>query len=208
MRGQGNGCDLGSVELGFSYMPVLVSSPPMPDLIVRSVTVEPAGPLDSGTRATIKVVIENIGNKATDGGFYIDLLINPNQTPPNHSGFTWAQFCRSERCRSDQGIVWRGPLTLYPKEQFTFTSDLDVDEYAVRASSKWTKYFAAGEVKLWAFVDSYEANGSQQGYIAERREDNNRYEVPLFTVAPGRLPDSIGSAGETGGDPFAPRPRP
>ena len=207
-RAQGNECDLGSVELGFSYMPVLVSSPPMPDLIVRQVTIEPAGPLDSGTQATIRVVIENIGNKATDGGFYVDLFINPRETPPNHAGLTWADLCRTDRCRDDKGIVWLAPPTIYPKEQWVFTSNIDVDEYAVRKSSKWDKYFPVGEVKIWVFVDSYEATRSPQGYIAERREDNNRYEAPLFTVTPGRIPDAMRSADEPAGDPFAPRPRP
>lgn len=207
-RNQGNECDLGSVELGFSFMPVLVASPPMADLIVHDVTIEPSGPLDSGTQVTIKVIIENIGNKATNRGFYIDLFINPRETPPNRGGYTWADFCRSERCVEDEGIVWQAPLTLFPGERFTFTSNIDVDQYALRLSSKWDKYFAAGDVKLWAFVDSYEANRSPQGYIVERREDNNRYEVSLFTVSPGRLPDAVGDAGAAAGDLVLPSPLP
>ena len=209
-RGQGNECDLGAVELGFTYMAFLKSSPPMPDLIVKSVTVEPAGDLTGGTRATIKVTIANIGNAATARRFYVDLFINPRQEPPNEGGHTWTQFCRTVECLGDEGIVWKAPPTVLPRgeDEITFTSELNLDEYVVRTSSKWNEYFTPGEVKIWAYVDSYTENGSTQGYIEERREDNNRYELPAFTVLPGRIPDAIGSAAQVEFDPHAPLPQP
>ena len=154
------------------------------------------------------MVIENIGNGAATGGFYIDLFINPSQDPPNRAGYTWADFCRSAGCLKDEGIVWVAPLTIDRGEQFVFTSNLQSDPYVVRLSSQWVKYFTPGEVKLWAYVDSYAANRSPWGYIEERREDNNRFEKEAFTVLPGRVPDAIGSAEQVNVDPFAPRPQP
>ena len=156
----------------------------MPDLIVRSVTIEPLGPLDASTKATVKIVIENIGNQATMENFYVDLFINPRETPPNHGGTSWFDLCRSDYCKSDKGIIWKAPPTVFPNERFTFTSDIDIDPYTVRTSSRWNKYFSTGTVKLWVIVDSYEEKQSPQGIIVERREDNNRWEVPAFNVAP------------------------
>jgi hypothetical protein len=206
-RSQGRECDLGSTERGITFAPLIVSALPMPDLIVRAVTIEPGGLLDSSTQATVKVVIENIGNKASMDRFYIDLFINPRQAPPNHGGTTWTDLCRSDKCRSDEGIVWLAPPTIYPSERFTFTSDIDIDPYAVRASSRWDKYFSAGTVELWVIVDSFEENRSPEGYISERREDNNRYQVPAFTVAPGRVPITTSGTAQPDGDVMVP-PKP
>lgn len=206
-RGRGSECDLGAIEAGASFMPFVYTPLPVPDLIVREVTIEPAGQLNAGTLATIKVTIQNIGTKATSGGFYIDLFINPSRVPPNYAGTTWTDLCRTDFCRDDEGIVWQAPPTIYPNESFTFSSDLDLDEYAVRRASKWDKFFGAGEVRIWAFVDSYATNRPPQGNIAESNEFNNLFEVPVFTVLPGRIPPLASSAAEVA-DLFAPRPQP
>jgi hypothetical protein len=157
----------------------------------------------------VKIVVENAGNKATSGGFYIDLFINPRQAPPITAGTTWTDLCRTDFCRDDEGVVWLAPPTIFPGESFIFTTDIDVDPYAVRKSSKWDKYFTAGEVKLWVFVDSYEANRSWQGNIVESNDSNNRYEVEAFTVLPGRVPSvAAASAAQPAADLLAPRAQP
>jgi hypothetical protein len=78
----------------------------------------------------------------------------------------------------------------------------------VRRSSKWDKFFQAGEIKLWVFVDSFEQNRSPQGNIVERNEANNLYEHPVFTVLPGRIPPLVSSAAPAAADLLAPRPQP
>jgi hypothetical protein len=208
-RGQGKQCDLGATEAGASFLPAAFTPLPQPDLIVRAVTVEPAQGLTAGTQATVKVTIQNVGNKATAGGFYVDLFINPRETPPNYAGYTWTDLCRTAYCSEDEGIVWLAPPTIYPDESFTFSSNIDLDPYAVRKSSKWDKYFQAGEVKLWVFVDSYEVNRSWRGNVIENNEGNNRYEHGAFTVLPGRIPPLAASdAAQAEADWLAPRPQP
>ena len=97
-------------------------------------------------------------------------------------------MCKTSGCRYDEGIIWLAPATVYPNESFTFSSDIDTDPYALRTSSSWDKYFAEGTVKIWAIVDSYEQNHKADGYIEERHEDNNRYDVSAFTVFKASVP--------------------
>jgi hypothetical protein len=207
-RGQGSACDLGATEAGFSFLPVIYTPQPAPDLIVRDVIVEPAGQLTAGTRAKISVVIQNIGTAASMGRFYVDLFINPSQEPPNRAGITWTQFCRSERCLRDVGIVWLAPATIKPGESFILTSEFEANPYVWRVSTQWDEYFPAGEVKMWAYVDSYETDGAMNGYVDEINEFNNRYEVKPFTVEPGRRPPLVSSAADANPDLLAPRPQP
>ena len=69
----------------------------------------PPGQITAGTKVMITVVVENIGNLATKGRFYIDMAINPKVTPPNEAGHTWMDFCHAQGC---EGVIWNAPPTI------------------------------------------------------------------------------------------------
>ncbi len=186
-RSQGRECDLGAIERGIALMPVIFSGPRLPDLVVRSVTIEPKGQLDTNTKATITVVVENIGDYPTPHGFYVNLYINPRETPPNRAGVIWIDLCKTADCIKDEGIIWVGPATLFENETRAFTSNLETDPAVVRLSSKYDGYLPEGEVNMWAYVDAWSKDRSRDGIVKELNEENNMLRVPTFTVKKGRF---------------------
>jgi predicted outer membrane repeat protein len=190
----GSKCDLGSVERGIAFVPFIQATPPGPDLIVESVKIDPPGPLNAGTDVLVTVEIKNIGDKPTMGTFYIDLFVNPRETPPNNGGTSWYQLCRNDGCNNERGIQWRVTGTVAENQVISFTSKIGADEFIVQPTTRWDRRFAAGEVQMWVIVDSYEENRSEIGRIAERWERNNRYTVPKFIVAPTAV---TGAAADT-----------
>jgi hypothetical protein len=207
-RAQGNECDLGSVEVGMTYAPLIAAAPPQPDLIVDSITVEPSANLDASTKVKVTVVIKNIGNEATMDTFYVDLFVNPRETPPNHGGTSWFQLCRNDGCSGERGVVWVINGSLDEGQSLTLTSELASDPYIYQRSTRWDKRFDAGEVALWAIVDSYQVNQLPSGRIAERNENNNRLAHPKFVVAPATLPTAAGDATLPQAAPVAPSVEP
>jgi hypothetical protein len=200
-RGVGEKCDLGAVEVGMSFLPTLWSAPAKPDLRIRSVTIDPPpGQITAGTKVMITVVVENVGNLATQGtGFYIDMAINPKLTPLNEAGHTWMDFCKTAAC---EGVIWLSPPTV-PEDggSFTFRTDLDKDEYVVHKSTKFDRYLPAGSVDIWVYADSFDETLSRIGLEDELDETNNQYHYPTFTVKPGRIlpveaDEQLSAAGE------------
>lgn len=187
-RNLGRECDLGSIERGLSWMPVIFSAPRLPDLVVRSVTIEPKGQLATNTKATITVVVENIGNYPTPHGFYVNLYINPRETPPNRAGVIWIDLCQTADCIKDEGIIWLGPATMLENGTYAFTSNLETDPTVVRLSSKYDGFLPEGEVNMWAYVDAWSKDRSRDGIVQELNEGNNMLRVPPFTVKRGRFP--------------------
>lgn len=185
-RGLGGDCDLGAVEAAMSFMPTLWSAPAKPDLRIRSVTIDPPpSQITAGTKVMITIVVENIGNLATQGGFYIDMSINPNVTPPNEAGRTWMDLCQSSEC---EGVIWLAPPTITEDGgTYTFRTDLDNDDSVVRKSTKFDRYLPAGPVDIWVYADSYDEKRSPKGLVDELTETNNQYHYPTFTVKPGRI---------------------
>jgi hypothetical protein len=185
LRGLNGKCDLGAVDGGMSFIPIVYAADAKPDLIVRDVRIEPAGEINAGMKVTITVVIENISRLATPARFYIDLFINPKQTPPNKAGVSWIDLCRTEKCNGDQGVVWLSP-TINDGKTFTFTADIDNDAFVVRESSKFGRYLPEGKVEIWVYVDSAGRNRSPFGAIDELVETNNQFYKQLI-VKPGRI---------------------
>jgi hypothetical protein len=186
-RRQGRECDLGAIERGIALIPIVFSPPRLPDLVVRSVTIEPRGQLDTNTEATITVIVENIGDHPTPHGFYVNLYINPRETPPNRAGVIWIDLCHTADCIKDEGIIWVGPATLHQNETYTFTSNLKTDPTVVRLSSKYDGYLPEGEVNMWVYVDAWSKDRSPDGIVEELNEENNMLRVPPFTVKKGRF---------------------
>ena len=184
-RGFGGKCDLGAVDAAMSFMPVLGSAPAKPDLRIRSVTIDPPpGQITAGTKVMITVVVENIGNLATGGRFYVDMAINPEVTPANAAGHTWMDFCKSSGC---EGVIWNAPPTITDNGgTYPFWTDVN-NEYVVRISSQFDRYLPAGPVNIWVYADSWDTKLSTTGLIDEIDETNNQYHYPTFTVKPGRI---------------------
>ncbi len=185
LRGLGGNCDLGAVEAAMSFMPTLWSAPAKPDLRIKSVTIDPPpGQITAGTKVMITVVVENIGNLATTGRFFVDMAINPQVTPANKAGHTWMDFCKSPGC---EGVIWNAPPTIIEDGgSYPLWTDLE-NEYVVRISSQFDRYLPAGPVDIWVYADSWDKTLSATGLIDELTETNNQYHYPTFTVKPGRI---------------------
>ncbi|HNT76708.1 MAG TPA: CARDB domain-containing protein, partial [Anaerolineae bacterium] len=156
------------------YLPLILRQLP-PDLIVRSVTVSPAGLLVNQP-ATITIVIENIGGLPTAGPFWVDLYIDPDATlMPPQVNQTW------DVVGSQYGLAWWVTQSLAPGEQITLTSLAYAADY-----SDWPGYFNCfGPHILYAQVDSYSSTTTYGG-IWEADETNNVYgpvSVPVMCPA-------------------------
>jgi hypothetical protein len=123
--------------------------------------------------------------------FWIDLYINPAKPPPNQAGTTWRALCKTAGCEQDRGILFVSPASLpYDPQTNTFvlTSEMRQDNpFVYRPRTQWDERLPAGDVELWAFIDSYGDNNNANGLIFERNEDNNRFGPYRVTVKPGWL---------------------
>jgi hypothetical protein len=185
-RNAGNGCDLGAMERGVTYLPKLIVQPQLPDLRVVSINVKPQGPLNSATPAVIEVVIENTGLAPAQRGFWVDLFINPRSTPPNQAGTVWSDLCRSANCTNDLGISWKVTTNLLPTERLTLTSLRMGDPYIWLPGTNWNGTLNAGDVNMWAYVDSWNGRGNTIGWVAEIDETNNQRGPEYRSVAVGQ----------------------
>jgi hypothetical protein len=185
-RAAGNSCDLGSLERGATYLPTLIVQPQLPDLRVVAINVKPEGPINSATPVVIEVVIENVGLTEARRGFWVDLYINPRSTPPNQAGTVWSDLCRSASCTNDLGISWKVATNLLPTERLTLTSRRMEDPYIWLPSTNWNGTLNAGDVNMWAFVDSWDGADNPIGWVAEIDETNNRTGPVYRSVAVGQ----------------------
>ena len=183
------------------YLPLVVKPAALPDLIVRSLTVQPSS-LWAGQPASITLLIENIGTAPANGPFWVDLYINPDPAlMPPKTNQTW------DRAGSQFGIAWliTPSLSLAPGDQITLTSQDYADDW-----SFWPGYFTrVGDQVLYAQVDSY--NGSSPFAAVEESDESNNAFGPVLVpvVCPVTLGESCLPLGDQGFDrPFRPAPRP
>ncbi len=183
------------------YLPLIVKPAALPDLIVRSLTVQPSS-LWAGQPASITLLIENIGTAPANGPFWVDLYINPDPAlMPPKTNQTWDQ------AGSQFGIAWliTPSLSLAPGDQITLTSQDYADDW-----SFWPGYFTrVGDQVLYAQVDSY--NGSSPFAAVEESDESNNAFGPVLVpvVCPVTLGESCLPLEDQGFDQsFRPAPRP
>jgi uncharacterized repeat protein (TIGR01451 family) len=161
------------------HLPVVVRDyPPVPDLKVSSLMVEPGEPA-AGQLVTITVVIQNAGSAAA-GSFWVDLYDNPNP-PPTRANQPFDTLCAGapEDC---YGIAWYVDGGLDAGESVVLTSHSGHQpEY-----SRWPGSFAdAGAHAVYTFADSWN-DPVWYGAVRERSEGlDNRYGPVSVDVAPG-----------------------
>jgi uncharacterized repeat protein (TIGR01451 family) len=162
-----------------SYLPLIMRDyPPMPDLRVAVLMVEPGSPA-AGQPVTITVIVQNAGEAAA-GPFWVDLYDDPDP-PPTHANQPFESLCQGalEDC---YGIAWYvgGGLDAGQIEVLTSLSGW-VAEY-----SRWPGYFAdAGPHALYAFADSWN-DSVWYGKVLERNEGlDNRFGPVSVNVTPG-----------------------
>lgn len=173
-RGAGNNCDMGASENGMAYMPSLVVQPPMADLSVVAINIKPQGELNSTTPVVLEVVLQNTGMAEAKRGFWVDLFINPISEPPNQAGTVWSDLCRSAGCVNDLGISWYVTTNLLQGEKLTLTSQRMTDPYIYLPKTHWNNMLNAGDVTMWAYVDSWNGRNVPWGWVGEIIETNNR----------------------------------
>jgi uncharacterized repeat protein (TIGR01451 family) len=161
------------------HLPLILRDyPPMPDLRVASLTVEPGSPA-AGQLVTITVVVQNAGGAAA-APFWVDLYDNPNP-PPTRANQPFDTLCSGapEDC---YGIVWYVHGGLDPGQSVALTS---LTGWAA-AYSRWPGSFVnAGPHVLYAFADSWNYP-VWYGAVLERKEGlDNRYGPVSVNVTPG-----------------------
>jgi uncharacterized repeat protein (TIGR01451 family) len=151
------------------YLPVVMCDyPPMPDLRVALLMVEPSSPA-AGQLVTITVAIQNAGGAAAEP-FWVDLYDNPDP-PPTRANQPFDVLCSGapEDC---YGIAWYVSGGLDAGESVMLTSLTGyVEEY-----SRWPGSFVdAGPHAMYAFADSWN-DPVWYGSVLERNEGiDNRY---------------------------------
>jgi hypothetical protein len=132
------------------YMPLMfLNHTPRPDLVVESL---------STTGSGVIVTIRNKGSAPVGNHFWVDLYINPSETPTVNK--TWAALC-------DEGIAWDVTAKLPLGESLTLTLN---DAFMVAERTSFDG-FAGGEI-VYALVDSTN-EGVKTGRVLETDEDNN-----------------------------------
>jgi uncharacterized repeat protein (TIGR01451 family) len=160
-------------------LPVVVRDyPPMPDLTVAFLMVEPGSPA-AGQPVTITVAIQNAGNAAAEP-FWVDLYDNPDP-PPTRANQPFDTLCGGapEDC---YGIAWyvNGGLNAGQSVMLTSLTGHATDY------SRWPGFFAdAGPHAIYAFADSWNES-VWYGAVLERSEGlGNRYGPVSVAVTPG-----------------------
>jgi uncharacterized repeat protein (TIGR01451 family) len=160
------------------YLPIVTRNfPPLPDLRVTSLTVEPLNPI-VGQPVTITIVVQNVG-EGTAGPFWVDLYDNPNPLP-TQANQPFDKLCSGapEDC---YGIAWYVSAGLNTGQSVALSS---LGGY-MPDYSRWVDYFAgSGPHDLYAFADSWNYS-VWYGAVLEQNEGlDNRYGPVPVNIAP------------------------
>ncbi|NJN92962.1 MAG: DUF11 domain-containing protein [Anaerolineales bacterium] len=170
-----------------SFLPIILKEfVPAPDLVITNFTVTGSDP-----NRVVTVVVQNTGTVSTGEGFWVDFYVNPSTLPDNSS---LGGNRRWELTGSSQGIAWPVPA-LAAGDSVTLTSDGSVGIAPAPAPlSQWSGSLPSGTNQLYAFVDSFDADGAPFVEIAETNENNNLASQTINVTAgtdlvPSALPD-------------------
>jgi parallel beta-helix repeat protein len=184
-----------------TYLPISARDfspgPPMPDLRVTSLIVEPSSPA-VGEPITVTIEVENVGTVAADP-FWVDLYDNP-AVPPTEANQIWNYLC-SGALEDCYGIAWYVEDGLDPGKSVSLTSAEGYEDL----QSHWLGYFARrGRHDLYSFADSWNYN-LWYGAILERSEgEDNQYGPTTACVQPGTVGEALGAQERVGPIPFRP----
>jgi subtilisin-like proprotein convertase family protein len=142
------------VPLSFAYLPIVSSTPALPDLIVEQINT---------SNGRLEVTIKNIGQAATTEAFWVDVYINPRSAPTGVNE-VW-QFI------SDRGLVWGvtapiaagGSLTLTVNDAY-FNAELSSQGGAITPGTR-----------LYAQVDSAYIDRPEGGVLETHERDGGTY---------------------------------
>jgi hypothetical protein len=141
-----------------------------PDL-VGSVTIAPdRRSFAAGEPVAFTVTITNVGDAATEAGFWVDLYLNPTAPPTFNQ--PWYDMCGLEPCH---GIVWGVSEPLAPGESITLTSTVSSYEADY---TRWPGWLASGTTDVYVVVDSWNCDSETGqcvagGAVEESDETNN-----------------------------------
>lgn len=154
-----------------TYLPVVVRNPPpLADLQVSSLLVEPSNPV-VGQPVTITLEIQNVGELPA-GKFWVDFYLDPDP-PPTQANQIWGQL-------GEHGIAWFVSEGLEPGQSVVLTS---LSGYASHATNWPGEFEQSGEHVLYAFADSWEGT-TWYGAVRETHEGlDNRYGPVTVNVA-------------------------
>jgi hypothetical protein len=178
-----------SISVGSNiYLPIIFKDFILvPDLRITNFTVTGSNP-----NRVVTIVVENAGNTSTGEGFWVDFYVNPT-TLPNNPALGGNR--RWELAGSSQGIAWSVPA-LAAGASVTLTSNGAAGTIAPAPSplSNWTGSLS-GTNNLYAFADSFDAEGASFVEIAESNENNNMASLLGITgaadleIEPSSIPD-------------------
>jgi parallel beta-helix repeat protein len=154
------------------YLPIALKSG-TGDLEIAAFTVTPAGPsFTTADQVLVSVTITNRGDAPTQP-FWVDLYINPRQTPALNQ--RWDLICGLDPCL---GIAWPVDQSLAPGQSLTLTS---APGGFPAAYSRWGGWLPAGTTDLYVLVDSW-APGSVSGSSGDRSPANNLAHIGGLSV--------------------------
>ncbi len=166
-----------SVSSGTLYLPLIVKNLSYkPDLTITNFEISPASPTSADT-VIITVTVQNIGNAATEEGFWVDFYIDPVPVPDETMGERrWHKL--GSNVSPKKGIAWPVSTLLAPNESVVLTSHSAPGTIAPSEtfSADWldNPNFVSGTDDLYAFADSFDSSLVPAGEINERDESNNR----------------------------------
>jgi len=150
-----------------------------PDL-VGTITLSPdQRSFAAGEPVAFTVTITNVGDAATEAGFWVDLYLNPTQVPTANQ--PWYDMCGLEPCH---GIVWGVSDPLAPGESIIRTSSAPSYEADY---TRWPGWLASGTTDVYVVVDSWNCDSETGqcvagGAIEESDEVNNLTHLGGLTV--------------------------
>jgi len=176
--------------------PVLTPTPVTvvenPDLVVSSVSLNPAKQtFSAGEAVEISVVVTNQG-KGVAAPFWVDLYLNPN-TPPTAANVRWNQTCGTSNVSYCFGLAWQISQTLQAGQSVTLKSLATGNGHFDIDSSRWQGWFANGTTDLYVYADSWNPT-VVYGANQETDETNNRAEIRNLVVTGTNPPAGGGSA--------------
>ena len=142
-----------------------------PDLVVETITVNESG-------AT--VIIKNLGGVPTVGAFWVDLYINPTETPTLNK--TWDDI-------GTEGMAWAVTVAINSGETLTLTTNGTF--YQATESQFGT---IAPGTPIWVQVDAVNHN-TNYGNVIESDETNNIF-GPVSSITGNAIPEASNRDGE------------